>query len=110
MENFCCEHAKEALDDIPSQEKVIELADFFKTFGDGSRIKLLFALKKGDLCVQDLSSILGMQQSAVSHQLKTLKSHKIISGRREGKKTFYKLNDAHILNILDMGLNHITHD
>lgn len=107
MDNFCCEHANDALEDIPAQNKIIELAEFFKTFGDGTRIKILFALKNGELCVHDLSVIVGMQQSAVSHQLNKLKLNKIVTGRKDGKKTFYSLNDAHILHILNDGVTHI---
>lgn len=106
---FCCDHAENALNNIPPDETVIDLSDFFKIFSDFTRVRLLFAIKDKELCVHDLSIILNMQQPAVSYQLKILKQYKIVSGRRSGKNTFYYLNDNHIFNILDIGLTHIHH-
>ncbi len=94
---------------IPNDILSADLADFFKIFGDYTRIRLLFAMKDGELCVQDLSILLGMQQSAVSHQLKTLRHYKLVGVRRDGKKSFYSLNDHHILEILEIGLTHLSH-
>lgn len=106
---FCCEHAEDAQKNIPSDEIVIDLSDFFKIFSDFTRVRLLFAIKDKELCVHDLSIILNMRQPAVSYQLKILKQYKIVSGRREGKHIFYSLNDNHIFDILDIGLTHISH-
>lgn len=109
MEHFHCDTAQKALENIPSEIITADLADFFKIFGDYTRVRLLFAIKDGELCVHDLSLILGMQQPAVSHQLKTLKQYKIVTARRDGKKTYYSLNDNHIFEILNVGLNHLSH-
>lgn len=109
MEDFRCKIAPEAKENIPDDIVVSDLADFFKIFGDYTRVKLLFAIKDHELCVHDLSLILGMQQPAVSHQLKTLKQYKLVSVRREGKLSYYSLNDKHIFEILDTGLKHLSH-
>lgn len=109
MEGFHCEAAKHAHLHIPEDVVATDLADFLKIFGDYTRIRLLFAIKESELCVHDLCLILQMQQPAVSHQLKILRNYKLVKVRREGKKSFYSLNDSHILEILEIGLSHITH-
>lgn len=109
MEDFRCKTAKQSKENIPDEIIVSELSDFFKIFGDYTRIKLLFAIKDNELCVHDLSLILGMQQPAVSYQLKTLKQYKLVSVRREGKLSYYSLNDNHIFEILETGLKHLSH-
>ncbi|MFI3163458.1 MAG: metalloregulator ArsR/SmtB family transcription factor [Bacillota bacterium] len=109
MEKFCCEIAGRAQADMPSDIMLTDLADFFKIFGDGTRIKLLFALQDGRLCVHDLAIMLKMQQPAVSYQLKILRHYKVVKTQREGRKTFYSLDDGHILEILNTGLVHMQH-
>lgn len=89
---------------------VAELADLFKVFGDASRIKILTSLYGGEKCVQDLSSELGMTQSAVSHQLKILKMSKLVVNRREGKQIYYSLADDHVSTILSMGIEHLNEE
>ena len=106
---FHCSTAQGAFEHLPDEIITSDLADFFKIFGDYTRIRLLFAIKETELCVHDLSLILGMQQSAVSHQLKTLRQYKLVTVRRDGKKNFYALSDHHILDILEIGLTHISH-
>lgn len=108
-EEFCCETAQSSSEKIPDEIVISDLADFFKIFGDYTRIKLLFAIKDTELCVHDLSIILKMRQPAVSHQLKTLRNYKLVSVRKEGKQSFYSLNDSHIFDILNLGLKHISH-
>ncbi len=93
---------------MPSENIILELADFYKVMGDGTRIKLLSALENGPLCVSDLSCCLNMTLSAVSHQLKTLKMAKLVKTNKVGKVVYYELDDDHIKKILDMGLEHIT--
>lgn len=93
---------------IPKEERLYELADFFKVFGDATRIKILQALLISEMCVCDISILLQVSQSAVSHQLKTLRSSKLVKFRKEGKTVFYALNDDHIKTIIDMGLQHIS--
>jgi len=93
---------------MPSDEELYDLADFYKIFGDSSRIKILFVLRQEEMGVQALADMIGMTQSAVSHQLKTLKSAGLVKNRREGKTIIYSLADDHIVNILDMGIEHIN--
>ena len=94
-------------DKIPVEDEVYDLADLFKIFSDSTRIKILCILFESEMCVYDLSGILGMSQSAVSHQLKLLKQSKLVKHRREGKIIFYSLSDDHIRKIIDNGLEHI---
>ena len=84
-----------------------DLAEFFKVFADSTRIKILYALLKAEMCVCDISEILNVSQSAVSHQLRLLKQMKLVKYRREGKSIFYSLSDEHIENILSKGMEHI---
>ena len=85
-----------------------DLAELFKTFGDSTRIRILYALLDTPQCVSDLADGLGMTQSAVSHQLRILKQMKLIGARREGKQMIYALADDHVRTILAMGMEHLT--
>ena len=91
----------------PEDEKLYDLADFFKMFGDSTRIKILFALDQNEMCVCDLAVLLNMTKSAISHQLKTLRQVKLVKHRRDGKVTFYSLQDEHVKILLEIGLEHI---
>ena len=91
-----------------SSEKLLELSDLFKVLGDHTRIRILYALFQSELCVCDLSEVLGMTQSAISHQLRVLRSAKVVKYRREGKKVYYNLDDAHIFSLLDIGMIHVN--
>lgn len=93
---------------MPDDDTLIDLAELFKVFGDSTRIKILSALSGGELCVCDISTILGMTSSAVSHQLKILKNAGLVSFRREGKTVFYALADDHVMTILSQGLEHVN--
>ena len=93
---------------MPAAEKLTGLSDFFKVMGDGTRIRLLWALEISEMCVCDLAVLLNMTKSAVSHQLKILKSAKLVRSRREGKNIFYSLDDDHVCQILNMGLDHTS--
>ena len=99
--------AADAVRGMPPDEELYELADFFKIFGDSTRIRMLYALHRSELCVQDLASGLGMGQSAVSHQLRVLKSSGLVRYRREGRRAFYALDDEHIAEIITQGLTHV---
>ena len=90
-----------------ADEILFDLADFYKIFGDTTRIKILYALDKKDLCVCDIASILNMTVSAVSHQLKQLRDSNLVKTRREGKSIVYSLSDDHVKKIIDCGLEHI---
>ena len=90
-----------------SYNKVTDLSDFFKIMGDSTRLQLLMALEYGELCVSDLSQLLNMSISAISHQLKSLRTAKLVKIRREGKNIYYSLDDEHIRSILEVSLEHI---
>ena len=89
-------------------ETVYEVSDFFKILGDSTRIKILRALSISEMCVCDISALLGMNQSAVSHQLKTLKTSRLVKYRRDGKVAYYSLADDHVMQILNQGIVHIS--
>ena len=94
--------------EMPGEERIRELADFFKVFGDATRVRILLVLLKEDeLCVQDLADRLEMTQSAISHQLRMLKQMKLVKNRREGKTVYYSLADGHIQTIISQGIEHI---
>lgn len=92
---------------LPRGHLLDPLADFFKLFGDGTRIRILWALSESEMCVCDLCALLNMQQSAVSHQLKNLKQSRVVKARREGKVVYYSLDDDHIRRLLDLGMAHL---
>lgn len=95
---------------MPEEDKLYDLADFFKVFADSTRIKILYVLMCSEMCVCDLAQILNMTQSAISHQLRTLKQMDLVRNRRDGKTVFYTLADGHIKTILSQGLDHIEED
>jgi DNA-binding transcriptional ArsR family regulator len=85
-----------------------EMADFYKIMGDSTRISILHALSFSEMCVCDISALLQMNQSAISHQLKTLRQTRLVRSRREGKVVYYSLNDEHVLKIIELGRNHMV--
>ena len=95
---------------MPSEEILEKTAEVFKVFGDKTRIRILSALSEGEMCVCCICEILGMSQSAVSHQRSVLKSARLIKSRREGKQMYYSLDDAHIGAILCSGISHVEED
>lgn len=92
---------------MPASEEQFELADFFRIFGDRTRIGILWALSRAELCVCDLAALLNMTQSAVSHQLSILKQARLVRHRRAGKIVYYSLGDRHIRDILKLGAEHV---
>ena len=94
-------------DMMPSDEAIYDLADLFKMFGDTTRMKILYVLLESEMCVCDIAEILGMTQSAISHQLRVLKSSKLITNRREGKSIIYFLADEHVRSIINQGMEHV---
>ena len=92
---------------MPSEEVLERTAEVFKVFGDKTRIRILAALSEGEMCVCCICDLLGMSQSAVSHQLSVLKAARLIKNRREGKQIYYSLDDAHIGAILYTGISHV---
>ena len=111
----CCE-SREVHEDLlgvvkesmPDEERLFDLSELFKVFGDSTRIRILFVLFEAEVCVCDLAEELGMTQSAVSHQLGILKRSKLVKSRREGKSVFYSLADDHVRTIISQGMEHIN--
>lgn len=93
---------------MPSADTLFELADFFKVFGDSTRIRIMCALFERELSVCCIADIVGMEQSTVSHQLRVLRQENLVKVRRDGKQSYYSLEDEHIQKIFEMGLEHIT--
>lgn len=93
---------------MPEEEKLLDLADLFKVFGDSTRVKIICALCQSELCVCDIAALFGMTKSAISHQLRVLKQSKIVRYRRDGKVVFYSLDDEHIKGIFNQGLSHVS--
>ena len=85
------------------------IADFYKLFGDPTRIRILYTLLENELCVGCLATALGMTQSAVSHQLKILRQGSLVKCRKDGKNTIYSLDDSHVVTLLRQGLEHVKH-
>ncbi len=96
--------------EMPEGETLYELADFFKIFGDSTRINILFAIDSAPMCVCDIAELLGMTKSAVSHQLKILRQSDIVTYRKSGKNVFYALADDHVRDIIEKALEHIKED
>lgn len=90
-------------------EFIYDIADFFKVFGDSTRIKILHLLLKGEMCVNDISDKLNMTQSAVSHQLRVLRQNDLVKNRKEGKTVYYGLDDSHVKTVLEQGISHVSH-
>lgn len=97
---------QERLRDCPY---LLELSAFFKMMGDETRVKIIYTLAEQEMCVNDLAMVLGMTQSAVSHQLKLLKMENQVKSRREGKNIYYSLDDQHVVEILEAALTHVKH-
>ena len=102
--------ADELTEKIPVDEEIQDLAEFIKVFGDPTRIRILYFLREKPLCVHDLSLLSGMQQTAISHQLKVLRQMRLVKYHKEGRMAVYSLNDSHISQILDIGLKHIAEE
>lgn len=112
---YCCEQKelheniiKEAKDEIPEDELLVDLSEFFKLFSDFSRIKLLYLLAGRELCVCDLTKLMNINQSAVSNHLRLLRNSKLVKYRKSGKNTYYSLADSHVEAILKQGTEHIS--
>ena len=93
---------------MPEEAKLFELAELFKVFGDSTRIRILCALAQEELCVCDIAALLGMTQSAISHQLRVLKQARLVRYRKEGKVVYYALDDEHVRTIFADGLAHVA--
>ncbi|MDD3453023.1 MAG: metalloregulator ArsR/SmtB family transcription factor [Bacilli bacterium] len=93
--------------EMPKDETLYDLAEIFKIFGDSTRIKILYSLFKNEMCVCDISALIGTTQSAISHQLRLLKQAKLVKYRKDGKIVYYSLDDSHVKSIFNEGLRHI---
>lgn len=108
---FLCVHedaVARVVADMPGDETLYDLAELFKVFGDSTRVKILYALFEAELCVCDIAQLLGLTQSAVSHQLRVLKTSRLVKPRKDGKTVFYSLADDHVRKIIAQGMDHIT--
>lgn len=108
-----CEHTQaivQAKAGMLSDKIAQRVAETFKVLGDPTRVKILRALSTRELCVCDISAVVGMGQSAVSHQLRALRNARLVKYRREGKMVWYSLDDEHIAGLLLQGIEHVEHD
>ncbi len=96
-----------SVEEAYTMKQVSALSELFKIFGDSTRIRILCAMLDTERCVNDIAGLLRMSQSSVSHQLRILKTSKLVKSRREGKSIFYSLDDEHVRAILNMGMEHI---
>lgn len=110
----CCDfiHAHEDIvekvrRELPGEDTLYDLTELFRIFGDSTRVRILYVLFEAEMCVCDIAQLLGMTQSAISHQLRVLKQMKLVTNRREGKTVFYSLADGHIRTIINQGMEHI---
>ena len=96
--------------ELPPEELICDLSDLFKVFGDTTRMRILYSLFESELCVCAIAELLGMTQSAISHQLKVLRENKLVASRREGKTIYYFLADDHVRTIIGQGFEHLTEE
>ncbi len=109
--DFICIHegiVNKVLKAMPKEQELFDLAEFYKVFGDPTRVKILYVLSQSEMCVCDIANLLQMGQSAISHQLRVLKQMRLVKFKREGKTVFYSLADGHIETILAQGMEHIN--
>ena len=111
----CCDfiHAHEDIVEkvrgtMPEEDTLYDLTELFRIFADSTRVRILYVLEESEMCVCDLAALLGMTQSAISHQLRALKNARLVKARRDGKTVFYSLADQHVKTILDQGQEHIS--
>ena len=98
---------EEVKEKMPEDEIAMDLADTFKVFSDFTRLKILLALLNHEMCVCDISALLNMTKSAVSHQLRVLKQSNLVKNRREGKVVYYSIADKHVETIVSNGMEHV---
>ena len=110
----CCDfiHAHEEIvekvrQELPDEDTLYVLSELFRIFGDSTRIRILYVLFEAEMCVCDIAQLLGMTQSAISHQLRALKNARLVKSRRDGKTVFYSLADDHVKTIIDQGIEHV---
>lgn len=99
----------DVLERMPPEGEVIDTADIFDLLSDPNRLRLLVAMIEGELCVCDLAAVTGMSESAASHALRLLRAHRVVTARRDGRRAFYRLADAHVRMLVDLGFTHTQH-
>ena len=111
----CCDfiHAHEEIVErvrgqLPGEDTLYDLTELFRIFGDSTRVRILYVLFEAEMCVCDIAALLGLTQSAVSHQLRALKNVRLVKSRREGKTVFYSLADDHVRKIIAQGMEHVN--
>ncbi len=102
------EAVKRVKEQLPEESLLYDTADFFRVLGDSTRMRILFALDKSELCVCDLACLLSMTKSAISHQLRILRESSLVRARKSGKNVFYSLADDHVRDIIEKAFEHIT--
>jgi len=117
MSNVACSDTEQhsqnvasAKEQMLSEREFLFLAELFKALGDYTRVRILYALSVGELCVCALAEVLDMSQSAISHQLRLLRAAKLVRYRKEGKNVFYALDDDHVRNLVSQGLDHVLEE
>jgi ArsR family transcriptional regulator len=95
--------------EMPAAEHLYDLSELFKSLGDQTRVRILFALSKNEMCVCDIAALLDMTQSAISHQLRVLRNVRLVKYRKEGKVVYYTLDDEHVNELFRQGLDHVEH-
>jgi len=95
---------------LPTDEVLCDLSDLFKLFGDTTRVKIMYSLLESEMCVCAIAELIGLTQSAVSHQLKILKDANLVANRRKGKTIFYFLSDDHVKTIVAQGFDHLMEE
>ncbi|MFI3141100.1 MAG: metalloregulator ArsR/SmtB family transcription factor [Clostridia bacterium] len=108
-EEFCCPHVSALQKEMPDDDLCFDIADFYKIFSDSSRLKILFTMLEKEICVHDISLLVNMSQSSVSHQLKFLRQSKVVKARRQGRLCYYSLDDDHIHDVLLLAKEHLNH-
>jgi DNA-binding transcriptional ArsR family regulator len=108
----CAPHHQDIVDkaraSLPREERMLDLSELFKVLGDATRIKIISALLTQEMCVCDIAVLLDMTKSAISHQLRVLRQSKLVKARKQGKHTYYSLDDDHVQSIIETGLAHIN--
>ncbi len=95
------------MNNVPEMEILFELADLFKVFGDSTRLRIMYTLFEDEHSVGEIAQTLNMEQSTISHQLRVLRTNKLVKIRREGKQIYYSLDDDHVKKVIEMGLDHV---
>lgn len=109
--DFICTHeevVRRVQEQMPDEDTLYDLTELFRIFADSTRIRILYVLFEAEMCVCDIALLLGMTQSAISHQLRALKNARLVKSRREGKTVFYSLTDDHVKTIIDQGMEHVA--